>query len=200
MSSFSRHVDNVCKKFSQPIGILRKIRSILPLKQRMYYNGMIKPVFGYVNVIWTTCNKDSLGRVIKLQKRAARVILKADTMSPSVPLFNRLKWLPFYEETKVTRCMLVYKRVRGDLPSYLKKLLKLNSSLHGRNTRYSNYNLLCPLYKRQTEGGRTFAVQTCQIWNGLPLGLRQKKSLNSFRYSFWNKTFNEQQSIAHFLV
>ena len=91
-------------------------------------------------------------------------------------------------------------RVRGDLPPYLKELLKLNSSLHGRNTRYSNYNLLCPLYKRQTEGGRTFAVQTCQIWNGLLLGLRQKMFLNSLRYSFWNKIFNEQQSVAYFLV
>ena len=50
--SFSRHVDNVCKKLSQRIGILRKIRSILPLKQRiMYYNSIIKPVLGYVNVI-----------------------------------------------------------------------------------------------------------------------------------------------------
>ena len=87
------------------------------------------------------------------------MILKTDTMTPSVPLFNRLKWLPFYEEAKVTRCAFAYKRVRGDLPSYLKELLKLNGSLHGRNTRYSNYNLLCPSYKRQTEEGRTLAVQ-----------------------------------------
>ena len=128
------------------------------------------------------------------------MILKTDTMTPSVPLFNRLKWLPFYEEAKVTRCAFAYKRVRGDLPSYLKELLKLNGSLHGRNTRYSNYNLLCPSYKRQTEGGRTFAVQTCQTWNSLPLDLRRKESFSSFRHSLWNKIFSEQQSIAHFLV
>ena len=107
--SFSRHVDNVCRKLSHRTGLLRKIRRIMPLKQRIiYYNSMIKPVLGYVNVIWTTCNKDNLGRVLKLQKRAARVILKTDTMTPSVPLFNRLKWLPFYEEAKVTRYAFAY--------------------------------------------------------------------------------------------
>jgi len=87
------------KKLSQHIGILKKIRSLLPHKQRiLYYNSMIKPVFDYVNVIWTTCNKDNLGRVLKLQKRAARIILNAVRRAPSVPLFNCLKWLPFYED------------------------------------------------------------------------------------------------------
>ena len=172
--SFSWHVDSVCKKLSQRIGILKKIRSMLPHKQRiLYYNSMIKPLFDYVNVIWTTCNKDNLGRVLKLQKRAARIILNADRMAPSVPLFNCLKWLPFYEDAKVTRCAIAYKRVLGFLPSYLQESLRLNSSMHGRHTRYSNYNLLCPSFKRQTEGGRTFAVLTCQAWNSLPLELRK---------------------------
>ena len=41
--TFSRHVDNLCKKLSQRIGILRKIRNMLPLKQRiMFYNSMIR--------------------------------------------------------------------------------------------------------------------------------------------------------------
>ena len=37
---------------------------------------MIRPVIDYVNVVWTTC--DCLNRVLKLQKRAARIILDAD--------------------------------------------------------------------------------------------------------------------------
>ncbi len=138
---------------------------MLPHKQRIVYcNSMIKPVFDYVNVIWTTCSKENLSRVLKLQKRAARVILNANRTAPSVPLLNRLKWLPFYEDAKVTRCAIAYKRVQGVLPSYLQESLRLNSSMHGRHTRYSNFNLLCPYfnYKRQTDGGRTFAVQTYQ--------------------------------------
>ena len=34
---------------------------------------------------------------LKLQKRAARIILDADSQASSVKLFNKLKWIPFYE-------------------------------------------------------------------------------------------------------
>lgn len=40
------------------------------------------------------CDKESLKRVLNLQKRAARVILNAPPLAPSVPLFNGRKWLP----------------------------------------------------------------------------------------------------------
>ena len=143
--TFSRHVDNLCKKTVPTYWHPKEDQEYAAtlIKQRiMFYNSVIKPVFDYVNVIWTTCNKDDLGKVLKLQKRAARVILNTDTTTPSVSLFNRLKWLPFYEDAKLTTCTIAYKKVRGELPSYLKELLRLNSSVHGRNTRYSNYNLL----------------------------------------------------------
>ena len=125
--SFVPHIDKLCKKLAQRIGILRKIRTYLPLKQRiLYYNSMIKPVMNYVNVIWSNCDQESLGRVLKLQKRAARVILNANFDASSVELFNKLKWLPFYEEAKIRKCCIVYKRRIEDVPSYLINLLQFN--------------------------------------------------------------------------
>ena len=33
-------------------------------------------------------------------------------MCPSVPaLFNKLSWIPFFEEAKVVKCALAYKRI-----------------------------------------------------------------------------------------
>ena len=91
---FNEHIDKICKKLSKRIRILRKVRSYLPLKQRvLYHNAIIHPMFNYVNVIWTACNKDSLNRVLKLQKRAARVILSAEPRASSVALFNSLGWI-----------------------------------------------------------------------------------------------------------
>ena len=52
---------------------------------------MIKPVINYVNVVWTSCDNESLGQILKLQKRAARVIMYADSQAPSVKVFNSLK-------------------------------------------------------------------------------------------------------------
>ena len=45
------------------------------MRQRLlFYNSMIRSVLHYVSSIWTSCDKENLGRVLKLQKRAARVI------------------------------------------------------------------------------------------------------------------------------
>ena len=83
----------LCKKLSQRIGILRKIRYCLPLKHRfLFYNVMIRPVMDYVNIVWSSCDKrrNCLNRVLKLQKRAARIILDAHSQASSVKLFNKL--------------------------------------------------------------------------------------------------------------
>ena len=87
----------ICKKLASRIVVLRKIRAFLPLSQRVkYYNAVIRPVMSYAGVIWSSCNKEQLYRVLKLQKRAARVILYADRQASAVALFNKLSWIPFY--------------------------------------------------------------------------------------------------------
>ena len=199
--SFTSHVEKVCKKLSQRIGILKKIRSCLTMQQRLlYYNAMIKPVLNYVSTVWTSCNKENLGHVLKMQKRAARVICNAHGKASSVKLFNRLQWVPFYEEAKIAKCCLAYKRVKNKVPAYIKDSLRLNSNQHTRTTRYSNSNFICPRYNRETEGGKTFAVTTCKLWNSLKLDLRNSVSLRAFRNNYWNSIFNEQKELHNFIV
>ena len=91
MLSFNLHVEIISKRRSSRIAVLRKIRVFLSLSQRLfYYNAIIRPVLSYVSVIWSSCDKELLNRVLKLQKRAARVILYADRQASSVALFNKL--------------------------------------------------------------------------------------------------------------
>jgi len=67
------------------------------MRQRLlFYNSMIRSVLHYVNSIWTSCDKENLDRVLRLQKRAARVVSDAEYQASSVKLFNRLQWLSFY--------------------------------------------------------------------------------------------------------
>ena len=43
--SFNSHVEKLCTKLSKRIGILKKIRSCLPMRQRLlFYNSMIRSV------------------------------------------------------------------------------------------------------------------------------------------------------------
>ena len=106
--TFIPDIDKLCKKLSQRIGILKKIRYCLPLKYcLLFYNAMIRPVMAYVNVVWSSCDKRCLNHVLKLQKRVARIILDADSQTSSVKLFNKLKWIPFYEQAKIAKCCII---------------------------------------------------------------------------------------------
>ena len=109
------------------------------LKYRLlFYNAMIRPVMAFVNVFWSSCDRHCLNRVLKLQKRAARIIiLDAYSQASFVKLFNKLKWIPFYEQAKIAKCCIMYKRLKGHVPAYLKTLLKFSSETHSRQTRYA---------------------------------------------------------------
>ena len=50
---------------------------------------MVRSVLNYGAVVWTNCENDPL------QKRAARLIMDADSLASSVRLFDDLSWLPF---------------------------------------------------------------------------------------------------------
>ena len=199
--SFNEHIEKVCKRLASRIAILRKIRACLPLKQRLqFYNSIIRPVMSYTNVVWANCDKESVYRVLRLQKRAARVISYADRMTPSVALFNKLGWIPFYEQHKIDKCLLMYKQINGHLPNYLNEHLILNNERHSRNTRYSSINAVCPKYIRETEGGRSFAVSATRLWNSMPIEIRKLGSVACFKKNMFAKIFNEQQCLHNFII
>ena len=127
----------------------------------------------YGSTIWTSCSKENLLKVLRLQKRAAGIILDAERTAPSVGLFTTLKWVPFYAESYVNRCSLTCKRLNSNTPEYINDLLIRNSDIHNRSTRFCNINLRCPRFKRSTEGGRKFAVRATKEWNKLSVDLKQ---------------------------
>ena len=152
----------------------------------------------YVSVIWSNCDKHCLDHVLKLQKRAVRIVIGADSYAPSVQLFNILKWIPFFENAKLAKCCIIYKRLQGRVPSYLTNLLVLTGETYSRQTRYAKFNIACPQVKRNTEGCRTFTVPACREWNKLPLQMKKLDTLKTFKNTLRNRIFKDQQSLNHF--
>ena len=145
----------------------------------------------YGSTIWSNCSADNLTGILKLQKRAARVILGADTRSNSVNLLNKSGWLPFY----VNKCLLVLKRLQGNCPSYMYDLLKCNADLHTRSGRYSALNFVCPRYDRKSEEGRTFSVSATRLWNSLPINLKKGTWVTSFRKAIYSHFVFKQDTM-----
>ena len=128
-------------------------------QRKLYYNAMIKQTMLYASTVWTSFSVENIRKV--LQKRAARVILGADTKANSVKLFKQLRWVPFFHEARINKLILVYKRIFGECPPYLTQILVRKVDVNGRSSRHGHLNLICPRFKRETEGGRSFSGICC---------------------------------------
>ena len=106
----------------------------------LYYDAVLKPSFLYGSIVWSSTSKANLDSILRLKKRAARVILNAPFNSRSMDLFNTLNWIPIYRESHINQCALIYMRLKGNTPNYLNELLVINFNMHTRNTRYCNYS------------------------------------------------------------
>ena len=82
--SFDEHIDKLTSKLAQRIALLNKMSNNLPLRERIaYYNATVKSIMMYGSNVWSNTSKENLECIAKLQKRAARVILRASTKTRS---------------------------------------------------------------------------------------------------------------------
>ena len=107
----------LCKRITPKIGLLNKMRTHLPIREReLFYNALIKPIIMYGSMVWTSCSYNDLKRILRLEKRAARIILRVYSRSGAVENFKQLKWLPLYDDANINKCVLLYKALQGEWP------------------------------------------------------------------------------------
>ena len=86
------------------------------------YNSVIFPHFNYCCTICSGAkNVANIDKIFKLQKRAARIILdEQNVMTPSIVLFNKLKWMPMPDYFIYRKAIyLVFKSLNQLVPEYL---------------------------------------------------------------------------------
>ncbi|CAB4039723.1 Hypothetical predicted protein [Paramuricea clavata] len=96
--TFDKHVEELSKKLGR-LGVLRKIKRFLPLDQRkLYYNTMFKQVMMYGATVWANCSVENLKTILRLQKRAARIILDVDEVEQAEINKGRKQQIKFKRE------------------------------------------------------------------------------------------------------
>lgn len=89
--SWNLHIDYLIKKLNSGICLLKRAKAYFTFAcRKMSYNALIKPILEYYCTVWGNCTVDNLQRVLRLQKRCARLILGSGTHENSVKPFNKL--------------------------------------------------------------------------------------------------------------
>ena len=132
-------------------------------------------------VVWGNCSNEGLNRILKLQKRTARLILDQDPIAPSEPLFKQQGWMSIEQRIKYRIYLLVSKCLKKEAPVHLKNKIQY---LSDRNL-YSLRNVVSEklqIPKAKTElFKKTFTYSGIKLWNEFPFSIRQASSHNAFK-------------------
>ncbi len=179
---WSDNVKEVSKRLNYRLVVLKKIKKYLPEKARIAYcNGCILPHLDYCSTIWGSTTKANMDKILRLQKRAARMIYD-DYVSPSAELFVKLKWLPLANRFNHNKAVLVYKCLHDLVPPYMRNIFTYQSNVRYSLRSEAHSDLVVP--KPRIEMYRqSFSYSGAKIWNSLPASIRQSDSLAKFKKS-----------------
>ena len=179
---WDKQIDAVCANITRRITLLKLLSKYIDQpNMKLYYNSYILPILDYGCMIWGRCSKQNTLRILKLQKRAARIILKADITTPSKTLFSELNWLTFPKRVQYHTCTMVYKALNVLAPEYISDILIKLSESHMRNLRSVDYDLLRVPSSRTSYYENSFTISSAKLWNELPLDIRNISALNTFK-------------------
>ena len=125
-------------KINQRIGLIRRIRNLLPLQARVaLYNALILPLFDYGDVIWGDKNNDTIMSELQiLQNKAAKVMLGQPPRSSSTEALKSLDLKSLSTRMFLHRCITIHKCPIGETDFNVN--FTKTQAVHSYNIRRSN--------------------------------------------------------------
>ncbi len=90
--TWDEHVDNVIKKVNQRLGVICRVKHLIPLSARlMLYHSLVLPLFDYGDIIWGDKNNSTLMNHLQiLQNKSAKIMLDLPPRSSATEALNCL--------------------------------------------------------------------------------------------------------------
>ena len=174
------HISHVCSKVSKGIGIIWRIRYLLPksVVKTLYYT-LVYPYLHYGITIWGCNYNSNLQRLGILQKRAIRIISNSSYNAHTNPLFKANSILKLQDITTLNIASIMYLYSTCQLPKTFQHLFKLNSEVHEHNTRQSqNFHTLS---KKSKLSQFSISYMGPLVWNKFKKILNNCKTIYKFK-------------------
>ena len=116
--SWNKHIDVVLNKASKTVGIIAKVRHLLPpCATRTLYLTLVEPYIKYCNIVWAQPEPTvKLDKILKIQKKYCRLITFSHFRAHSKPLFKQLSILNVYQIYKFQLGLFMFKQTNNLLP------------------------------------------------------------------------------------
>ena len=153
--SFSEQINSVSKSCHFHIRDIRRIRHLLPLSAATALaNSLVSSKLDYCNSLYSGISQSNLNKLQRIQNSLARVITNTSKYQHITPTLKKLHWLPIKQRIDYKLCLLTYKTLTNQQPTYLYNSLSFPS--HSVSTRSSDSLVLSIPYVRSSLGKRAF--------------------------------------------
>ena len=178
--SWKSHIEKLQLKVSQRLGILRRIKHLLPKHARIIFvNTMITSLLDYGSLVWgDKKNKIMMDSLQVLHNKAAKLVLDRPMLSSSSDALRILHWSTLKQRRSIVRrCLYVYKSINGinDIDNTFIR----NADVHGYNTRHKND--LRPMKSSTCKGLLRSNCDFIADWNLLDQNIRNSSCLSNFK-------------------
>ena len=178
--SFTDQINFLSKSCHFHIRDIRRIRHLLPLSAATALaNSLVSSKRDYCNSLYNGISQANLNKIQRIQNTLARVVANTSKFEHITPILRKLHWLPIKQRIDYKLCLLTYKTLQIQQPTYLYNSLSFPS--HSLSTRSSDSSVLSIPYVRTSLGKRAFSVIAPRLWNSLPPDTRNSLSLSTFR-------------------
>ena len=172
--NFSDHINSVTKKASQRIGVLMRLKNLIPTAAKLQlYKAAILPHLTYCHLTWHFCRESDRRKLERIQERGLRAMFN-DKQSGYEELLVKANLPSLYNRRIQDILILMYKVKFKLLRQRILDLLTLSTSPY--NTRYADFIL-----PTVTFGKHSLRYTGPKLWNKLSSEARNIPSLKQFK-------------------
>ena len=129
--NLSKHINYIKTKVTKGIGVINRNKQFINKKTlRTLYFPFVYPYLYYCIEVWGNAQDCYRNTIVKLQKKAVRIISCSPLLAHSEPLFIHLKILQFKKLYFYTVAVFMYKYEHNLLPSIFNHTYVYNRDVH----------------------------------------------------------------------
>ena len=174
--NFNLHISNVCKKASQRIGVIMRLRNLIPTEAKLHlFKAAILPHLTYCHLVWHFFRALVTRRLERVQERGLRPVFK-DKQSSYQQLLVKAKLPSLYNRRQQDICILRY-NISNLCPRTICDMFLINS--HTYNLRQKDFYQ--PSFNTVTQGKHSIRYLGPRLWSKIPSKDRSAATLKQFK-------------------
>jgi hypothetical protein len=196
-------INEMHSKASKRLNILKYFKYIIQRnKLENMYTMFIRPLLEYADCVWNGASVLDLEKLDNVQNEALRIVTGCPKRTNICKMYQDCHWDKLCDRRQWHILTMLYKIINGSAPTYLIQILPpLVKECMPYTTRNSqNYSIP---YSRLNCFKKSFIINSLELWNDLPIPIRQTKSISKFKkclkgnYDNWYDTEKYLFNMGH---